>query len=169
MNSSAQWSGLLQNLGVWQGSFTRLSPQGELQEELLSQLNLEGLDDNRKVRLTLQQRSPTSGEVIQNQQMELTSLSPSLLFFEKGAFSQGSMQYSANAEFGFIWGDRRLRLFELFAPTGPLTRLTLIREHRQGISPDPAPSLTPQALCGTWQGEALILYPDGQTSDPSPT
>jgi hypothetical protein len=46
----SQWECLLQNLGEWQGSFTRLSPQGELLEDIPSETILEGLNNNQTVR-----------------------------------------------------------------------------------------------------------------------
>lgn len=47
---TSQWEALLKNLGEWQGSFTVLSPQGELLEDNKSIVSLEGLNDNQKIR-----------------------------------------------------------------------------------------------------------------------
>ncbi|MGH2415734.1 MAG: DUF3598 family protein, partial [Microcystaceae cyanobacterium] len=43
---SAQWQYLLKNLGEWQGSFTRFSPQGLLIEDTPTVVSLEGRDNN---------------------------------------------------------------------------------------------------------------------------
>ena len=66
-------------------------------------------------------------------------------------------------ELGLIAGDRRLRLVEQFDSESQLTRLTLIREHRQGTPAADRPPLTVEQLLGDWQGEAVTLYPDWRT------
>jgi hypothetical protein len=40
----SQWERLLQNLGVWKGSFSRFSPQGELVNDTPSVVSLEGIE-----------------------------------------------------------------------------------------------------------------------------
>lgn len=161
--TASQWACLLQNLGTWQGSFTHLSPQGVIQDDIPSLVTLEGLNDNRTIRQTIQQFS-LAGEAIYNRVLEYSSLNRSTLFFENGAFSQGSIQYGPFAEFGaelgLIEGERRLRLVQQFDKESNLAKLTLIREHRQGASQLEQPALTPQQLVGEWQGEAVTLYPD---------
>jgi hypothetical protein len=47
---ATQWECLLQNLGEWQGSFTRFSPQGGLLEDIKSVVSLEGLNNNQTIR-----------------------------------------------------------------------------------------------------------------------
>jgi hypothetical protein len=99
--------------------------------------------------------------------LEYTSLNRSTLFFEDGAFSQGSLQFGPFSEFGaelgFLAGNCRLRLVQLFDTSSQLSSLTLIREHRQNTPPAPRPPLTVAALLGCWQGEAVTLYPDWRT------
>lgn len=162
-DAASQWDCLLKNLGAWQGSFMRLSPQGIVEEEIPSLVTLEGLDENRTIRQTIQQFS-TSGEVIYNRVLEYSTLNRSILFFDDGAFSQGSIQFGAFSEFGaelgLIAGNRRLRLVQLFDKTSQFTKLTLIREHRQHTSEPERPLLTPSQLVGEWQGSAVTLYPD---------
>jgi hypothetical protein len=165
----SQWKNLLCNLGVWQGSFTRLSPQGEIQEDIPSMVTIEGRDDNQSIRQTVQHFS-TTGEVIYNKLLEYSSLNQSMLLFDTGAFSQGSMQLAPfsgfGAELGLIHGDRRLRLVQLFdKDSHQLSRLTLIREHRQHTPVAERPHLSVEMLVGKWQGEAVTLYPLGQTPD----
>ena len=163
-----QWKNLLCNLGAWQGSFTRLSPQGEIREDIPSLVTLEGLNENQSVRQTIQHFS-AAGEIIHNKVLEYSSLSRSVLVFENGAFSQGSMQYAPFSEFGaemgFIHGDRRLRLVQLFDKNSDFSSLTLIREHRQHTLPAERPHLSVEMLLGEWQGEAVTLYPTWQTPD----
>jgi hypothetical protein len=160
---SSQWSYLLQNLGAWQGSFTQISPDGTIQSDTPSLVTLTGLDDNRTMRQTIQQFSAT-GDVIYDRVLEYRSLNRSILLFENGAFSQGSIQFGPFSEFGaelgFIEGDRRLRVVQLFDKTSQLSKVTLIREHRQQTSRTESPVLTPDQLVGEWQGESVTLYPD---------
>jgi hypothetical protein len=103
------------------------------------------------------------GELTQSREWSYSSLSRSVLFFENGAFSQGSTQYGPfgefGAELGFIAGDRRLRAVILY-DSGQLKTLTLIQEEREGQPQPPIPPLTPEQLEGTWQGTATTLYAD---------
>ncbi|MEM7712097.1 MAG: DUF3598 family protein, partial [Cyanobacteria bacterium P01_A01_bin.68] len=49
----SQWNALFKNLGEWEGSFTRLSPQGELLQDTKSVVSLEGLNNNQTIRQTI--------------------------------------------------------------------------------------------------------------------
>jgi len=46
----SQWECLLKNLGQWQGSFTRLSPQGDFIEDTPTLVSLQGINNNRSIR-----------------------------------------------------------------------------------------------------------------------
>lgn len=166
-NSTSQWDNLLLNLGCWKGSFTQLSPQGEVQSDTASLVSLEELnDENRTIRQTIQHVSST-GEITYNKVLEYSSLNRSVLFFEDGSFSQGSIQFAPFSEFGaelgFISGDRRLRLVQLFDKDSHLSNLTLIREHRQNTEATERPHLSIEMLQGEWHGDAITLYPDWST------
>jgi Domain of unknown function (DUF3598) len=169
---TSQWQSLLQNLGAWQGSFTRLSAQGKVQEDIPSWVTLEGLEGDRTIRQTIQHFSQT-GEMVYNRVLEYSDLGRSILLFETGEFSQGSIQQAPfvefGAELGFIQGDRRLRVVELFDKESQLASFTLIREHRQHTPVAERPPLTVEALLGDWQGEAVTIYPDLQPSRRSAT
>ncbi|BAZ11110.1 hypothetical protein NIES4071_29360 [Calothrix sp. NIES-4071] len=153
-----QWESFLKNLNVWVGSFTQFSPQGEQIEDRPSRLTLEGLNDNQSARLTLQR------EGLQDLVLEFSTMSRSTLFFENGAFSQGTIQFAPGtefgAEFGLIHQNRRLRLVQLFNNDGNLKSLTLIREHSEGSDKDERPPLTVEALLGEWEGETTTIYTD---------
>lgn len=172
-HSSSQWNNLLKNLGNWQGSFARLSPQGSVQEEIPTLVSLEGLNNNRTIRQTIQYFStkPDSTETVEQEKvLEYSSLGRGVLFFDNGAFSQGSIQLGPFAEFGaelgFINKDCRLRLVQLFNREGHLAQITLIREARAGSTDIPErPFLTLEALLGEWRGEAVTLYPDWRSLD----
>lgn len=169
---TSQWDRLLLNQGAWEGSFSRFSPEGELQQDTPTLVTLEGINNNQTMRQTIQ-RFSVSGEIEQNKVLEYSSLGRGILFFEDGAFSQGSIQLAPftefGAEMGFIRGDRRLRLVQLFGQDNHFSRLTLIREHRQHSPTAERPRLSIEMLLGNWQGEAVTLYPDWRTPDRSAT
>jgi hypothetical protein len=168
----SQWHCLLKNLGVWQGSFARFSPTGEWREETPTIVSLEGLNDDQTVRQTIQRYAPMveagspwqAAVPIDEKVLEYSSLGRGVLFFEDGAFSQGSMQFAPFSEFGaelgLIAGDRRLRLVQLFDRESQLAQLTLIREQCAGSDAAERAPLTLEALLGEWHGEAITLYPD---------
>lgn len=162
----SQWEALLKNLGEWQGSFTGISPQGEFLEDIPSIVSLEGLNNNQTIRQTI--RLGGSEKVL-----EYSSLGRSVLFFENGAFSQGSIQLGPFSEFGaelgLIHQNRRLRLVQLFDKNLQLDKLTLIREHLAGTQPEHRPPLRVDDLLGKWQGEAVTIYPDWRPPQSYPT
>lgn len=164
----SQWECLLENVGEWHGSFTHLSPIGEVIADTPTIVSLEGINNNTLMRQVIRHLSPPSEKVL-----EYASLGRGVLFFENGAFSQGTIQYGPFSEFGaelgFMAGDRRLRLVQLFDKQGALDRLTLIREKLPDSKTPERPPLTLEALIGTWQGEAVTLYPDWRSPDRYPT
>jgi len=166
----SQWDCLLQNLGEWQGSFTLLSPQGELLQDTPTVVSLEGLNNNQTIRQII--RKFQSGDV-DEKVLEYSSLGRGVLFFENGAFSQGSIQWGPFSEFGaelgLIDGNRRLRLVQLFNRDSQLDTLTLIREKLAGTDSPERPHLTLEQLLGEWQGEAVTMYPDWRSPDTYPT
>lgn len=169
----SQWECLLQNLGEWHGSFTRLSPQGELLEDTPTVVSFIGLNENQTMRQIVRRYTPDRSTIADEKVLEYSSLNKGTLFFENGAFSQGSIQLAPftefGAELGLIAGDRRLRLVQLFDQSGNLDRLTLIREKlAQSTTPEKEP-LQLADLLGEWQGEALTLYPDWRSPDTYPT
>lgn len=155
-----QWNCLLQNLGEWQGSFTRFSAQGDEMEDTPTVVSLEGLNDNQTIRQIIRRLTPEPNEKV----LEYSTLGRGILFFEDGAFSQGSLQFAPFSEFGaelgLIYGDRRLRLVQLFNRQSQCDRVTLIREHRAGTTTSDLAPLTVDNLVGIWNGEATTLYPD---------
>lgn len=165
----SQWECLLQNLGQWQGSFTRFSPQGELLEDTPTVVSLEGLNDDRTIRQTIRRFFPS--QEVKEQVLEYSSLGRSTLFFDNGAFSQGSIQLAPFSEFGTELGlidhcSKRLRLVQIFDKQGQLDKLTLIREKLVGTDDwQKGHSTTLIELLGEWQGEAVTIYPDWRSPD----
>ncbi len=158
----SQWECFLENLGVWEGSFTNFSPQGTLVNDTPSRLSLEKLNGSQTVRLTLTR----SGRDLVR---EFNSVGGGLLFFENGSFSEGLIQIGPFSEFGgelaFVHENRRLRLVQLFDRTGNLSGLTLIREHLAGTPAAERPPLQLNDLLGEWQGEAVTIYRDLRSPD----
>ncbi|MGK7877938.1 MAG: DUF3598 family protein [Xenococcaceae cyanobacterium] len=168
---SSQWEYLLKNLGEWQGSFTRFSPQGEQLEDIPSVLSAEGRNNNQTIHLVLRRFPPSQPPY--DQVVEYSSLGKEILCFENGAFSQGFLQWNPFSQFGaelsLIEGDRRLRLVQRFNREGHFDRLTLIREKLAGTNAAERPPLTLDQLLGEWQGEAVTMYPDLRPPDTYPT
>ncbi|MEL7245151.1 MAG: DUF3598 family protein [Cyanobacteria bacterium J06573_2] len=158
----SQWNALLKNLGEWEGSFTRLSLNGELLQDTKSVVSLEGLNNNQTIRQTI--RLGDDEKVL-----EYSSLGKGIMFFEDGAFSNGSIQLAPfsefGGEFGFIHENHRLRLIQLFDKNLKLNTFTLIREHLAQTQSSQRPVLTVDALLGEWFGEAVTIYPDLQKPD----
>jgi hypothetical protein len=158
--SSSQWLRLLKNVGVWQGSFTQFSPHGTLIKNTPTLVNLEGLNDNKTIKLTVNRLDSNEPPHVN----ELTYLNRNIFLFEEGHFAKGSQQFSPfsvfGAEFGFFVDDRRLRMVQLFNKESNLEQVTLIREFRANGSGVERSPLTIQQLEGQWQGEAITLYPD---------
>jgi hypothetical protein len=146
-------------------------PQGEIIQDTPTVVSLEGLNNNQTIRQVVRRCPPN--EPPQEKVFEYSSLSRSVLCFENGAFSQGSMQWGPFSEFGaelgLIEGDRRLRLVQLYNRDSECDRITLIREQRAGTTAPERPPLTVDQLLGTWQGEATTIYPDLQPAQTIPT
>ncbi|MEG4279183.1 DUF3598 family protein [Microcoleus sp. MON1_C1] len=169
----AQWENFLQNLGEWHGSFTQLSTRGEVLQDTPSIISLQGFNDNKNVRLKLRRFSPNpsgGGEPeVSELVREYQALGRDILFFENGAFSQGTIQlapYSeCGAEFGFIYNYRRLRFPLTYNTDGHLSKLILIREKQLDKNVPERPPLTVEDLLGEWEGEAVTMYPDWRSTD----
>lgn len=168
----AQWDCFLKNLGEWHGSFTRFSPQGEQTSDTPTLVTLEGLNDNQNVHQVVRYMPPNepSRDVV----VDYEDLNRSIIFFENGAFSQGSMQWGPYSTFGGEFsiidnesgdGTRRLRMVELYNTDSKLERVVLIREKLPNSNVPERPILTVDSLLGEWQGEATTLYAD--LSNPS--
>jgi len=169
----AQWEKFLQNLGEWHGSFTQLSTRGEVLQDTPSIISLEGFNDNKTVRLKLRRFSPNPSGVGEPEVSEIVreyqALGRDILFFENGAFSQGTIQLAPYSECGgelsFIYNYRRLRFLVIYNTDGNLSTLTLIREKQLDKNVPERPPLTVEDLLGEWQGEAVTMYPDWRSPD----
>ena len=163
---ASNWENFLKNLGEWRGSFTKISPNGEILGSTPSILNLEADDNNQAVLFRLRRfdSHDYDSPPIQDYQQEYRSLGRQNIFFATGAFSKGTLQLAPfsefGAEYGFVDDDRRSRLVQLYDPQGNFINLTLIREFRSFTDAYERPQLTVEQLIGNWQGKAHTVYSD---------
>jgi hypothetical protein len=165
---ASQWERLLKNQGVWVGSFTQVSPTGDILEDVPTEVSLLAEEGGNLMRQTIRKNPP--GQPPQDMELAYRSLGRGVLFCEDGAFSQGSIQWSPVSEFGaelgLIYGHERLRLAQVFPRQASLGRLTLIREslRESGRDAPPAPRLPllVEHLLGTWVGHGTTVYPNHQ-------
>lgn len=164
---TSQWQCFLRNLGHWRGSFTRYDASGEMVDDTPSLVTLDGAEDNAVVKQQVF-KYPPDAPPPEPIALEYRTLGRNILFFEDGSFSFGSGQFSPVAEFGaeqgFMLGDRRLRLVQLFA-SGKFSGATLIREFREGSEAIERPPLTPEQLVGDWEGTVTTMFPDLRPPD----
>jgi hypothetical protein len=171
---ASQWDNFLRNLGEWQGSFASLTPEGEVRECTASILSLEEEKGERLVHFRLRRFGPEglAAPPTRDLHQEYRSLGRQVAFFDTGSFAKGSLQVApgtpGGAEFGFLHGDRRHRLVQLFDADGVFTGLVLIREFRSGSEAVEQPPLESAQLVGTWRGQAATItadWPEPEASD----
>ncbi len=158
----SQWQYFLKNLGEWHGSFTRISPEGEEIEDTPTIVAFTSSNNNQSVKQLVRRLPPNQPP--QDKCFEYKSFGRNILFFENGAFSIGATTFNNFsplwAELGLIYGERRLRLVQIFSQNNSIDRLTLIREKLPDSKVDQRPKLTWEKLLGEWQGEATTLFCD---------
>jgi hypothetical protein len=152
----SQWECVLQNSGEWPGSFTLIGADGKTLEDIPSHISLTGINDNQTMHLVLNRFYPVPGSTElapKELVMDFSTPGAGALFFETGAFSEGSLD------------TRRLRIVQIFDEAKNFLRLTLIREQRQGShAPEQSPLLL-EDFVGNWQGQATILKPQKTDSE----
>lgn len=168
---TTNWENFIKNLGEWRGSFTQISPDGEILKSTPSILNLTGFDNNHRVvfRLRRFDSSNYDSPPIQDYQQEYLSLDRHNIFFNTGAFSKGTLQLAPftefGAEYGFVDEDRRSRFVQLYDKQGNFSSLTLIREFLTSTNAYERPPLTVKSLIGNWEGKAHTFYADLRPSE----
>jgi hypothetical protein len=159
---ASQWENFLQNLGEWHGSFASLDASGTIVDSTPSILSLEQEDGQPLVHFQLRRfgnglDSAPTREISQ----EYRSLGKQVVFFASGSFCKGSLQVAPGtvfgAEFGFVAGDRRHRLVQLYSPEGAVESLVMIREFRAGSNAIERPPLEADHLLGHWTGQAATI------------
>lgn len=168
---ATNWENFIKNAGEWRGSFTRITPDGEILNSTLSILNLEPFDNNQAVLFRLRRFDSSNYDTppIQDYQQEYRSLDRHNIFFNTGAFSKGTLQLAPftefGAEYGFVDDNRRSRFVQLYDQQGKFSSLTLIREFRNQTKASERPPLTIPQLIGNWQGQAHTFYADLRPSE----
>ena len=168
----SQWECVLENLGEWVGSFTTVTAQGELIEDIPSVIKLAGMRDNQSVHLVLNRfyPLPNSTEKYAKEVVWDFSTPPgvSVIYFETGAFSSGApvvyIGVKTIAEFSLIAGDRRFRMIQTFDLAQQLDRVTFVREQLQGATTPERPPVDIADFVGTWTGIATTSYADQRPS-----
>lgn len=167
----SQWECVLENLGEWVGSFTTITPAGELIEDVPSIINLTGIRANQAIHLVLTRfyLRPNSTERYPQEVVWDFSSPPGIgaIYFETGAFSSGVLAMTAGvktiAEFALVATNRRWRMIQMFDINQQLDRVTFVREQRQGTTIPERPQLRISDLLGTWQGTATTSAADGRS------
>jgi hypothetical protein len=173
----SQWECVLENLGEWVGSFTTITPDGELIEDIPSIINLEGIRDHNAIHLVLKRfyPLPNSTERYPKEVVWDFSTPPGIgaIYFETGAFSSGALTVAAGvktiAEFSLIATDRRFRMIQMFDIHQQIDRVTFVREQRQGSTAPERPQLSISDLLGKWKGTVTRSFADGRSSIASDT
>jgi Domain of unknown function (DUF3598) len=148
---------LAMHLGQWEGVFTDFSADATFLGQKESVILFEE-PEPEVIRQT--NRYPGCADKV----WEYRDLSRDLQFFEDGSFSNGRGQlapFSAFAtEQGFLYGDHKARVVNLFDTEGKASSVTTIQEVR-GSYQQPILIDNPlESFLGTWRGEALVLFPD---------
>lgn len=166
----SQWDCVLENLGMWVGSFTVFSAQGEEVEDIPSAISLVGTGGNKAIELVLKRFYPVVGSSeleAKSVSMSFSAVDPGAVFFDTGAFSSGQFSVYAGvrwvSEFCLVGIDRRCRLVQVYDSALKLERVTLIREQRQGTNAPERPLLNGSDLLGTWSCSEASGTLDGRS------
>lgn len=162
----SQWQCIQQNLGTWYGSFTQFSPDGEQVKATPSVLTLEETEPGQTMRLTLKRTPPGEATDITTRSFSAPGPAPYVYFFESGAFTQGSAQWTAFSQFGaemcVTVGDRRARFVIMYESSvdgsARLKYVVLIRETQTEGKPFSEPAMTPEQIMGSWTGTLSALH-----------
>lgn len=165
-----QWECVLENLGEWVGSFTTVTPDGELVEDIPSVINLTGIRDNQAIHLVLKRlyTLPNSTEQYAKEVVWDFSTPPGIgaIYFDTGAFSSGALAVTMGvktiAEFSLLAGNRRWRMIQTFDVNQRLDRVTFVREQQQDTTAPERPQLQISDLLGSWSGTTTTFAADDQ-------
>lgn len=161
-----QWPCIQQNIGTWHGAFVEFSPEGQQVKETPSVLTLKETEPGKTMQLTLERTPPGGTTNVVQQSFHHPGPAPYVLFFESGAFSQGTPQWSSfgqfGAEFSLKVGDRRVRYVVMYESTQHYTSkikyVTLICETQTGSTEFTESVPTEKSFMGDWSGTANVLH-----------
>ncbi len=166
----SQWECVLENLGEWVGSFTTVTAQGELIEDIPSIIKLTSVRDNQAIHLVLNRfyPLPNSTERYAKEIVWDFNTPPGIgaIYFDTGAFSSGAWAVTAGvktiAEFSLRAGDRRFRMIQTFDINQRLDRVTFVREQQQDTTAPERPQLRIADLLGNWSSTMTTFAADAQ-------
>ncbi|MGB3788799.1 MAG: DUF3598 family protein [Phormidesmis sp.] len=161
-----QWRCIQQNLGTWYGSFTRFSAEGEPVKDTPSVLTLQETEPDKTMQLTLKRTPPGETTEVTTRSFSAPGPAPYVYFFESGAFTQGSAQWTAFAQFGaemcLTVGDRRARFVIMYESgvdgSAQLKYVVLIRETQTEGAHFLEPAMTLDQMTGEWTGTLSVLH-----------
>ncbi|EDX86614.1 hypothetical protein S7335_4319 [Synechococcus sp. PCC 7335] len=161
----SQWQCIRQNIGTWYGSFTKFSAEGELLKDTPSVLTLEETELDKTMQLVLERTPPGGTTDVTTRSFSAPGPAPYISFFESGAFTQGSAQWTAFAQFGAEMslkvGDRRARFVIMYKSSvdgsAQLNYVVLIRETQTEDAQFTEPAMTPAQIAGSWTGRLSAL------------
>lgn len=167
--SISQWQCIQKNIGEWHGAFVQFSPTGQQVKVTPSVLTLKESEPGKTMVLTLERTTPAGETDITRQTFHYPGPAPYVLFFESGAFAQGTPQWSAFGRFGAEMslkvGDKRVRYVVMYEATQQYTSqlkyVTLIGEiQKQGTTDGTAfdaDALTISQLLGDSAGCSSVI------------
>ena len=161
----SQWQCIRQNIGTWYGSFTQFSAEGELLKDTPSVLTLLETEPDKTMQLVLKRTPPSGATEVITRSFSAPGPAPYIYFFESGAFTQGSAQWTAFAQFGAEMclkvGDRRARFVIMYQSgvdgSAQLDYVVLIRETQTEGAQFIEPAMTASQMTGNWTGTLSAL------------
>lgn len=161
----SQWQCIRQNIGTWYGSFTNFSAEGELLKDTPSVLILKETELDKTMQLVLKRTPPGGTTNVTTRSFSAPGPAPYIYFFESGAFTQGSAQWMAFAQFGAEMclkvGDRRARFVIMYKTSvdssAQLDYVVLIRENYIEDAQFIEPAMTAAQMAGSWTGRLSTL------------
>lgn len=154
-----QWNAVCENLGEWNGTFTRYDDQMTMLSRSLSRLEFKQSTKQHCLDFRLRLWSANQGLGIEDPEteinMQLKSFSREYIYFPGGAFCAATLAMKedevSKVEFSFIKAQRRHRQVFLFDRMQGVFRRTLIRE-ANGLSAPVDDRLMDVALIvGSWR------------------
>jgi len=168
MNSFA---GLALHLGTWTSLFTDYHLDIVKRTYTTGKITPTEIIFEQPEPMLIQQTNRYPGETPKI--WEYRNFAAGLCFFQEGSFSNGQVQLAPFSAFGveqgFLVGDTKIRLVQLFDEQGRIGKIVWIREQRNSLGlTTPTPPVA-QGLAGTWQGLAYVMKGDSLQPEPLAT
>ena len=156
---NAQWDAVCENLGDWNGTFTRYDDRMMLISQSLSRLEFKQSTQDQcldfRLRLWDVNQPLDGGDATKEINLQLQSFSKDYIYFPGGAFCAATLAIDeediAKVEFSFIRSKRRHRQVFLFNRTQGVFQRTLIREANGMSAPLDGCLINASFLVGSWR------------------